>query len=574
LYDLDENIDFLGYNAGREIKGEHVMRSTSRPLAILFAVLVVLCGVIAGAKAAAPAPEKASASTAVQLKKADQFISVERLEDALAILKAIEPETSNISAKVDVLLGKIYQRLHRPGKAADLFEGAVFSSMDDADAYLGMAETSLALGKLTQARQHASTAIKSNPDLIGAHLVLARVDDRTGQTAKAKERFFNLIKNQPDSEPVIEAYGQFLSQREDVDAAIRVLSKYVNRHPYAAEAGDLLGQLYWQQGRRVEALQTRTNAAKAFQAKGNEFRADAIRSWLSGSDPGGQYLQQLTPGKKPESITDPVPENTPEQPKATEPAPAPSSVPVPEVKEAKLPNVPRPSPKTPQVLKRPEPLPLPEGVMLSTGSGFIIDGGRYVITNRHVIDKTGKIAVRTGTGEVRTARVKEIAKDDDLALLELSEPFPSSYAITTNQMGDGNTGRSAVVMGYPMAGIIGWQQPSLTEGIVSKASGFKDNPTTFLITSKMNKGNSGGPIFDRQGRLIGIAVAKLDTTKIYEKKGNLPEDVNIGIKASRLLSFLNRTGNGNNQSPSPEVSLEELYQMMLAKVVLIAAVAK
>jgi serine protease Do len=127
-------------------------------------------------------------------------------------------------------------------------------------------------------------------------------------------------------------------------------------------------------------------------------------------------------------------------------------------------------------------------------------------------------------------------------------------------------------MGFPMAGILGWQQPSLTEGIVSKTSGFQDNPNTFLITSKMNKGNSGGPIFDRKGRLIGIAVAKLDTTAIYEKKGILPEDVNIGIKVSRLLSFLNKSG-GGNRSVASEVSLEELYQDMLPKVVLVAAEA-
>jgi len=544
------------------------VRGTSLSISTLLTVFVILCGVIAVANAKTPS------NVADGLKKADQLISVERLEDALGILKAIEPETPMVSAKVDVLLGKIYQRLHRPSKAADLFERAVFSSMDDSEAFLGMAETSLALGKLTQARQHARTAIKSNADLIGAHLVLARVDDRTGQTAKAKNRFANLMKNQPDSEPVIEAYAQFLSQREDMDAAIQVLANYVNRYPYAAEAGDLLGQFYWQQNRRVDALQTRTNAAKAFQAIGNGFRSEAIRSWLSANDPNGQYIEQLTPRKKPENGSAPVPEKAPEQPKRAEPAPAPSPVPVPEVKEAKLPDVSRPMPKRPQVLKRPEPLPLPEGVMLSTGSGFIIDGGRYVITNRHVIDKTGKIAIRTGTGEVRTARIKEIAKDDDLAILELSRPFPSSYAITIDQMGDANTGRSAVVMGYPMASIIGWRQPSLTEGIVSKASGLKDNPKTFQITSKMNKGNSGGPIFDRQGRLIGIAVAKLDTTKIYEKKGTLPEDVNIGIKASRLLSFLNRTGNGSNQPSRPEISLEELYQVMLAKVVLVAAEAK
>ncbi len=540
------------------------MQKTFRSLGALFAVMGLLSGLTAEGQAQTPT----TASPSSELKKADQLISIEKLEEALVLLKAIDPATPKISAKVDLLLGKIYQRLHRPAKAAELFESVIFSSMDDAEAYLGLAEAKLALGNLVQARQHAGTAIRSNPDLIGAHLVLARVDDRSGQSIKAKERFSDILKNQPDSEPVIEAYAQFLSQREDMAAAIQVLETYVARHTYAAEAGDLLGQFYWQQNRKADALQTRTNAAKAFQAIGNDFRAEAIASWLAANDPNGQYVGQLRPGNKQQI---PVPEIAPQLPKKAEPAPAPQAVPVPEVKEAGLPNIPLPLPKA---LKRPEPLPLPQGVMLSTGSGFIIDGGRYVITNRHVIDKTGKIAIRTGTGEVRTAQVKEIAQEDDLAILELSEPFPSSYALSFDEMGDGNAGRSAVVMGFPMAGILGWGEPSLTEGIVSKASGFSDNPKTFLITSKMNKGNSGGPIFDRQGRLIGIAVAKLDTTKIYEKKGNLPEDVNIGIKASRLLSFLKRSGSGGKQSSAPEISLEELYQVMLAKVVLVAAVAK
>jgi len=530
-------------------------------------VLAILCGAVSEAGADTSPTKEVPVNITEELKKADQLISVERLEEALAALKAIEPDTTNTSAKINILLGKIYQRLHRPSKASELFERASFSSMEDGEAYLGLAETNLALGKLGLARRYSKETIRSNPDLVGAHLVLARVDDRMGQTAKAKERFSNLIQNQPDSEPIIQAYAQFLSQREDIDAAIKALSKFMNRHPDAAEAGDLLGQLYWQQGQRVDAMQTRTHAAKAFLAKGNEFRAEAIKSWLAANDPNGQYVGQVSPRTSQTPFPAPV---VTEQPKKAEPAPAPSAVPVPEVKEAKLPDVLLP---TPQTLKRPDPLPLPEGVMLSTGSGFIIDSGRHVITNRHVIDKTGKIAVRTGTGEVRTARILRIAKDDDLAILELSEPFPSSYAITPQEMGDANTGRSAVVMGFPMAGIIGWQQPSLTEGIVSKASGFGDNPNTFLITSKMNKGNSGGPIFDRQGRLIGIAVAKLDTTAIYEKKGSLPEDVNIGIKVSRLLNFLEESVIGN-QSTAPEVSLEELYQGMLSKVVLVAAEAK
>jgi serine protease Do len=531
------------------------MRRGSRLFVSALAVIVLLWSGVADAGAGSSSIKKAPVNIHQELKKADQLISVERLVEALATLKAIESDTNDTSAKIDVLLGKIYQRLHRPSKAAEIFERASMLSMDDSKAYLGLAETNLALGKLALARRYSNEALRSDPDLVGAHLVLARVDDRMGQTAEAKKRFSNLIQNQPDSEPVIQGYAEFLSQREGANSAITVLKKYISRHPFAAEARDLLGQLYWQEGQRVDALQARASAAKTFMAKGNKFRAEVIKSWLAANDPKGQYMAQLSPG---------------EPPKKVDPPPAPPAAPVPEVREERLPKLQRP---LPQVLKRPDPLPLSKGVMLSTGSGFIIDGGRYVITNQHVINKTGRIAVRTGTGEVRLARVMKIAKDDDLAILELSRPFPSSYAITAREMGDANVGRSAIVMGFPMAGILGWQQPSLTEGIVSKASGFKDHPNTFLITSKMNKGNSGGPIFDRKGRLIGVAVAKLDTTAIYEKKGNLPEDVNIGIKASRLLGFINKIGSGD-QSGTAEMSLEELYQRMLAKVVLVVGETK
>lgn len=525
--------------------------------------------IIPGASSDAPITEHSPISSNEKLKKSNQLISAERLEEALDYLKEIDPDTGNMSAKIDVLLGKIYQRLHRPSKASEFFERASFKSMDDGEAYLGQAETSLALGKLSLARRYSKEAIRSNPDLVGAHLVLAQVDDRMGQTGKAKKRFINLLINQPDSEPVIVAYAQFLFQREETITAINALSTFTIRHPNAAEAGDFLGQLYWQQGQRVDAVQARKNASKAFLAKGNKFRARAIKKWLAANDPNGQYIDQLTPeiSKKLSPEAQEAKKTKKLEPELIPVLPA---VPIPEVKSTKLPDV---RDLTPQALRRPDPLPLPEGLTLRTGSGFIVNAGRHVITNQHVIEKTGKIAVRSGTGEVRTAWVMRISEDDDLAILELSKPYPSSYAIPPREMGDANTGRSAVVMGFPMASVFGWQQPSLTEGIVSKASGFGDNPNNFMITSKMNKGNSGGPIFDRQGRLIGIAVAKLDTTAIYEEKGNLPEDINIGIKVSRLIRFLNISGNIIHPR-SPEVSLEDLYKDMLSKVVLVVAEVK
>ena len=181
-------------------------------------VLVSLFGALAAART-----ETSSSATPVDfntaLEQADQLISVERLDEALALLKSIDTVSPKATARIEVLLGKIYLRLQKPGKAADLFEHAAMSSLEDAEAYLGLAQAKLALGNLLRARQHARTALRTNPDLIGGHLVLAKVDDRNGQISETRSRFSRLMKQQPDSEPVVVAYALFMSQRDNTDLA-------------------------------------------------------------------------------------------------------------------------------------------------------------------------------------------------------------------------------------------------------------------------------------------------------------------------------------------------------------------
>jgi S1-C subfamily serine protease len=512
---------------------------------VVTTVLVVL-GTAQLATANTEDEDRDAARFAAALKHVDELIEIEKLEEAVGFLKELDARTTDDNAKVGFRLGRIFLQLDRPAKALDHFEDAAFSTMDDGEIYVGLAQANLALGNLTRARSHAQTALRTDKDLIAAHVVIASVDDRSGQVTAAKGRFVDLIKIRPDSEPVITAYALFLSHRSDPDAAIDVLTPFLDRFPYAAEASDLLGLLHWAQGRRREAFKYRLIAAKAFKSKGNEYRAEQIITWLMANNRGGVFQDGDGPQVKKEA---------PQEAPRSDCGPQPSSPPI----QAKS-------------LRRPDPLPFGQCVAVSTGSGFIVGGGKFVITNRHVIDGIGKLAVRSGTGEVRLAQVRSVAEDDDLAILELQEAYPESYSISLETFEDPRPGKSAVVMGFPLAGLLGWQRPSLTEGIVSKDSGMRDNPATFLITSKMNKGNSGGPIFDGNGNLIGVAVAKLSTTNIYEEKGHLPEDVNIGIKASRVLDFLkqpiNRSGGG-----SP-ISLEDLYQIMLAKVVLVVGEKK
>ena len=121
-----------------------------------------------------------------------------------------------------------------------------------------------------------------------------------------------------------------------------------------------------------------------------------------------------------------------------------------------------------------------------------------------------------------------------------------------------------------MPDFFGSSLPTITEGIVAKTTGLNDNIDNFLITSKINSGNSGGPIINKKGCLIGIAMGKLDTKKFLEKLNILPEDMNIGIKSSNVSVILG-SKKTNTCNLKKQFNRVELYENTLPKVVLIIA---
>jgi S1-C subfamily serine protease len=207
--------------------------------------------------------------------------------------------------------------------------------------------------------------------------------------------------------------------------------------------------------------------------------------------------------------------------------------------------------------------------MITGGSGFIVDGGRKIVTNRHVVEGGKEFAVRTGLGEIIKARLLFLSPTDDIAVLELDQPLPASRAIPANAYAKPGVGRNVVVMGYPLWSVLGEGSPSLTNGMVSKRTGLQDDKGTFQLTAKVNKGNSGGPVFDLSGHVVGITVGKLDTKKFQDDQGFIPEDVNFAIHVDRLPPIAN-IQLVSNAPPGPELGTEELYQAMLGKVVMVA----
>jgi len=213
--------------------------------------------------------------------------------------------------------------------------------------------------------------------------------------------------------------------------------------------------------------------------------------------------------------------------------------------------------------------PFPKGVTITGGSGFIVDEGRKIVTNKHVIEGGKEFAIRTGLGEVIRAKVVFISDTDDLAILELSKPLPADRAIPTTAYAKPRVGRDVVVMGYPLWYILGEGSPSLTNGVVSKGTGMGDDRNTFQLTAKVNKGNSGGPVFDLNGNVVGITVGKLDSQKINQEQGFVPEDINFAIHVDRLPPMAKAALKAEGVSDKP-VSPETLYQLMLGRVVMVA----
>ncbi|MBB43397.1 MAG: hypothetical protein CMM44_06500 [Rhodospirillaceae bacterium] len=371
-----------------------------------------------------------------------------------------------------------------------------------------------------------------------------------------------------------ESFAHFLQNIGDTNGALKVLNDFLFFDATDPKINEALGVLYWQKGNISQAIKFRRIAEKRFRERGNYNRAGKIHAWLKNIAPQNDSPKSiLSPSpsliKKKTELNREPPKITPVKPKLKQ---VPSSQPP--VQKKKSQKAQPPLIIDIKTLPRPEPLPFGRKALLMTGSGVIIGSGKYVLTNRHVVENEKNTVVRSGTGELRYVDGVRFSKTDDLALLKLKEPFPKVYSLSVKKIKKGFPGRRVILIGFPLGDIMGLQQPSLTEGVISRNTGILDNTKHFVITAKMNKGNSGGPIFDNNGSLMGIAVQKLSKKKIFDRDGVIVEDVNFAIRSDRIKSFLNIANFEERKEELPKYSFEDIYKIMLPRVVLIVSEKK
>ncbi len=172
-----------------------------------------------------------------------------------------------------------------------------------------------------------------------------------------------------------------------------------------------------------------------------------------------------------------------------------------------------------------------------TGTGFVISSNGHVVTNQHVIDGCGEITGNLSGEAPLKLRLVSSDETNDLALLQAPSPFKDVAAIRANSV---ETGEGVIAIGYPYRGLL-TSDFTVTTGIVSSLSGIFNDTRHLQISAAVQPGNSGGPLLDFTGAVVGVVAAKLDAIKVARATGNLPENINFAIKTGALRDFLDNS---------------------------------
>jgi S1-C subfamily serine protease len=175
----------------------------------------------------------------------------------------------------------------------------------------------------------------------------------------------------------------------------------------------------------------------------------------------------------------------------------------------------------------------------STGTGFLFSSSDYVITSYHVVHGSKSISVRLITGERIDATIAVKDTNNDIAILKLSKsPTSRQNIITLGDSSSVKTGDRVFTYGFPLVDLLGHQEPRYSEGFVNSLSGISNDPRLFQVSIPIQPGNSGGPVFNENGELIGIATSSIDSVQTQKVFGATPQNVNFAIKSSYINSLL------------------------------------
>lgn len=207
---------------------------------------------------------------------------------------------------------------------------------------------------------------------------------------------------------------------------------------------------------------------------------------------------------------------------------------------------------------------------IKTGTAFFISWDGLLVTNHHVVDGTTKIEVVLEDGESVPATIVTTDADEDLAVLRVSA---IRRPLALRERDSLDRGDEVMALGYPLVNLQGTEQKA-TFGRINARSGFQGDERYAQMDAAIGPGNSGGPLVDRSGEVVGVVTAMLNSLATLRATGAVPQSVNYALKSHLVHRHLRR-GIGADWKNEGErftgKTWPELIDELAASVVLVVA---
>jgi S1-C subfamily serine protease len=210
-------------------------------------------------------------------------------------------------------------------------------------------------------------------------------------------------------------------------------------------------------------------------------------------------------------------------------------------------------------MKADKPL-VPGRALRGSGTGFFVTRAGHVLTNNHVIDGCAAVSVAPPYSRGFVSTVIDADAGTDLALLQ-SPLNPKAFAAFRSPLRL-KPAEAVAVMGYPEFGRI-VIRPVMTTGHIHVGTG-PWLPRRFAMAIKVRRGNSGGPVLDGAGLVIGVVNSKINTPGLYKRTGKVVDNLGFAIRQRDVLAFMAKNGVGATLK-KPEKTIKQVDLKKIAE---------
>lgn len=193
-----------------------------------------------------------------------------------------------------------------------------------------------------------------------------------------------------------------------------------------------------------------------------------------------------------------------------------------------------------------------------------------MITNSHVIADGSNYEIAFSDTLRYPLRLLEEDQANDIAVLAIlpneSGQYASIEGVQVTDPSKVRLGEEVFTIGFPLAGILSGEHTA-TDGSVSAVSGLQDDPRHFQVSVPVQPGNSGGPLFNERGEVVGVITSKLSDQYAYEVTKQLPQNVNFAVKINYVLPLLGSSKvDFDTSEENTDLSRADLIESLVEKV--------